>query len=161
MTGPLFWFQRHLVQGLFFPKSKVFSLMLTADSYRAALNNWDIMILSDQLIIRAYSSPDAWKPGPMSVQGKGEKQQVTPQPQQQPQLPPALLAPEVQAQLNAIVRHVFPSVYFCLPDSKLMLCGQTHSLLLRGELLTFFCFFVICLTVADRPPTHYMYWFSP
>ncbi|EIN04027.1 NTF2-like protein [Punctularia strigosozonata HHB-11173 SS5] len=29
---------------------------------------WDVVILSDQLLVRAYSSHEAWKPGPMRVQ---------------------------------------------------------------------------------------------
>lgn len=37
---------------------------------RAKANNWDVIILSDQLTIRGYSSPAAWKPGPMLVQAQ-------------------------------------------------------------------------------------------
>ena len=36
--------------------------------YRAKQSGWDVMILSDQLVVRAYSSHDAWKPGPIRVQ---------------------------------------------------------------------------------------------
>ena len=35
---------------------------------RAKQNGWDVMILSDQLVVRAYSSHEAWTPGPMLVQ---------------------------------------------------------------------------------------------
>ncbi|EIW83907.1 NTF2-like protein [Coniophora puteana RWD-64-598 SS2] len=35
----------------------------------AKLNGWDVVILSDQWIIRNYSSHEAWQPGPLSVQG--------------------------------------------------------------------------------------------
>ncbi|KAG1733591.1 uncharacterized protein EDB91DRAFT_1148242 [Suillus paluster] len=35
---------------------------------RAKLNGWDVMILSDQWSIRAFSIHDAWHPGPMRVQ---------------------------------------------------------------------------------------------
>lgn len=35
---------------------------------RAKLNGWDVMVLSDQLCVRAYSSHEAWKSGPMKVQ---------------------------------------------------------------------------------------------
>jgi hypothetical protein len=34
----------------------------------AKLNGWDVVILSDQWIIRGYCSHEAWKPGPMLVQ---------------------------------------------------------------------------------------------
>jgi len=34
----------------------------------AKLAGWDVMILSDQLNIRAYSSHEAWRPGPMKVE---------------------------------------------------------------------------------------------
>jgi nuclear RNA export factor len=32
------------------------------------MNGWAVEILSDQLTVRAYSSSDAWTPGPMIVQ---------------------------------------------------------------------------------------------
>ncbi|THH21303.1 hypothetical protein EW146_g226 [Bondarzewia mesenterica] len=35
---------------------------------RARLNGWDVEILSDQLVVRGYSSHEAWKPGAMLVQ---------------------------------------------------------------------------------------------
>lgn len=34
---------------------------------RAKQSGWEVMILSDQLVIRAYSSHDSWRPGPMRV----------------------------------------------------------------------------------------------
>ena len=34
----------------------------------AKLNGWDVLVLSDQLCVRAYSSPEAWRPGPMKIQ---------------------------------------------------------------------------------------------
>ena len=35
---------------------------------RAKQSGWDVVILSDQLVVRAYSSFEAWRPGPMRVQ---------------------------------------------------------------------------------------------
>ncbi|PAV16685.1 NTF2 [Pyrrhoderma noxium] len=35
---------------------------------RAAAASWPMSILSDQLTVRPYSSPEAWKPGPLSTQ---------------------------------------------------------------------------------------------
>ena len=32
------------------------------------MNGWNVCILSDQWIVRSYSSHDAWKPGPLLVQ---------------------------------------------------------------------------------------------
>ena len=34
----------------------------------AKQSGWDVVVLSDQLVVRAYSLPDAWRPGPMRVQ---------------------------------------------------------------------------------------------
>ncbi|OCB88767.1 NTF2-like protein [Sanghuangporus baumii] len=78
---------------------------------RAALNNWAVVILSDQLTVRPYSSPDAWKPGPLKVQGDGRDSKSvlgppkTPQrrPQRlQPDLMQKLMSPEVQAILGSV-----------------------------------------------------------
>ena len=38
------------------------------DFSSAKLSGWTVVILSDQWIIRSYSSHEAWKPGPMLVQ---------------------------------------------------------------------------------------------
>lgn len=38
------------------------------DFSSAKLSGWNVVILSDQWIIRSYSSHEAWKPGPMLVQ---------------------------------------------------------------------------------------------
>ncbi|EJF64631.1 NTF2-like protein [Dichomitus squalens LYAD-421 SS1] len=45
-----------------------FVLALSPEGSRAKQSGWDVMILSDQLVVRAYSSYEAWKPGPMRVQ---------------------------------------------------------------------------------------------
>ena len=34
----------------------------------AKLAQWDVLILSDQLVVRSYSDPAAWKPGPLKTQ---------------------------------------------------------------------------------------------
>lgn len=47
---------------------RAFVLAPAPPGSRAKLNGWDVMILSDQWSIRAYSSPEAWHPGPMRVQ---------------------------------------------------------------------------------------------
>ncbi|KAF8150881.1 hypothetical protein B0H34DRAFT_155075 [Crassisporium funariophilum] len=54
---------------------RTFMLVPAADNSRAKLNGWNVVILSDQWIIRSYSSHEAWKAGPMLVQA------VTGQPQ--------------------------------------------------------------------------------
>lgn len=45
-----------------------FVLAPAPEGSRAKQNGWDVMILSDQLNVRAYSSHEAWRPGPMRVQ---------------------------------------------------------------------------------------------
>lgn len=47
---------------------RTFVLAAAPEGSRAKLNGWDVVILSDQWTIRAYSSCDAWKPGPLLVQ---------------------------------------------------------------------------------------------
>jgi len=78
---------------------------------KAQSDGWDVMILSDQLIVRGYSSHEAWAPGPMKVQNSESDSSSAPAPtpsllpptglQAQPQQQVPLLTPEVQAQLNA------------------------------------------------------------
>ncbi|KAI5120208.1 hypothetical protein M0805_006314 [Coniferiporia weirii] len=69
----------------------------------AAMNNWTVTILSDQLTIRPFSSHEAWKVGPMKVQGEGKPvKQRQENPQRVPVAQNQLLSPEVQAQLNVI-----------------------------------------------------------
>lgn len=45
-----------------------FILALAPAGSRAKLAGWDVEILSDQLVVRNYSSHEAWKPGPLLVQ---------------------------------------------------------------------------------------------
>ncbi|KAJ3995862.1 hypothetical protein F5050DRAFT_1799946 [Lentinula boryana] len=47
---------------------RTFVLVPAPEGSRAKLSGWDVVIISDQWTIRAYSSSDAWKPGPMVVQ---------------------------------------------------------------------------------------------
>ena len=103
---------------------------------RARLNGWDVMILSDQLVVRAYSSHEAWRPGPMKVQA-GEPPAAaapaatvlaptaTPAPQ---------LTPQAQAQLQeglapivCIPRSVsaFPSYHLGIFDRRISLKNKT------------------------------------
>jgi nuclear RNA export factor len=49
---------------------RTFILAIAPEGSRAKTNGWDVVILSDQWRIRAYSSPAAWKPGPMLVQAQ-------------------------------------------------------------------------------------------
>ncbi|KAI0635688.1 NTF2-like protein [Trametes polyzona] len=45
-----------------------FVLAIAPEGSRAKQSGWDVVILSDQLVVRAYSSFEAWRPGPMRVQ---------------------------------------------------------------------------------------------
>jgi nuclear RNA export factor len=58
---------------------------------RAKANGWDVEILSDQLVIRAYSSHEAWSPGFLLVQAAPSSNQ------------PASLPDTIRRQLEAIV----------------------------------------------------------
>lgn len=71
------------------------------------MTNWPVTILSDQLTVRPFSSPEAWKPGPLKVQSDSHAAPQTPKRRQQ-QLHPdmqssKLLAPDIQAMLITIV----------------------------------------------------------
>lgn len=57
-----------------------FVLAIAPEGSRAKVNGWDIIILSDQWTIRGYSSPTAWKPGPMLVQALPSSRHRTPVP---------------------------------------------------------------------------------
>lgn len=46
----------------------VVCLILSVLGDRAKQAGWDVVVLSDQLVVRAYSSFEAWRPGPMRVQ---------------------------------------------------------------------------------------------
>lgn len=45
-----------------------FILAPAAEGSRAKQSGWDVLILSDMLVVRQYSSHEAWRPGPMRVQ---------------------------------------------------------------------------------------------
>ncbi|TCD70222.1 nuclear mRNA export, poly(A)+RNA binding protein [Steccherinum ochraceum] len=44
-----------------------FILTPAPEGSRAKQLGWDVMVLSDQLCVRAYSSHEAWRPGPMKI----------------------------------------------------------------------------------------------
>ena len=56
------------------------------------------MILSDQMVVRAYSSHEAWRPGPLKVQAGATPPAPAPVPTAPPAAPP--LTPQAQAQLQ-------------------------------------------------------------
>jgi nuclear RNA export factor len=66
----------------------------------AKINGWDVVIMSDQWVIRGYSNHEAWKPGPMLVQAGQQQTAPLSIQQSQPSLP---LPPAEQAALAAIV----------------------------------------------------------
>lgn len=81
---------------------RTFVLAPAPPSSRAKLNGWDVVILSDQWTIRAYSSHEAWRPGPMRVQA-GEGLPTTSQqpPQAMPQQSASTtIVPSSQAQVQ-------------------------------------------------------------
>ncbi|KAI0322537.1 hypothetical protein OF83DRAFT_647408 [Amylostereum chailletii] len=82
-----------------------FVLAPAPDGSRAKASGWNIEILSDQLVIRAYSSHEAWRPGPLLLQAlnpAGEPSVPSPAPQGQTAMQEALNAiPEPQRSLVA------------------------------------------------------------
>ena len=72
------------------------TLITVIRQIRAKADGWDVEILSDQLVIRGYSSHEAWSPGPLLVQAPV---QAAPSSSQ-----PASLPASIQRQLEEIVR---------------------------------------------------------
>ncbi|KAI0925950.1 hypothetical protein AcV5_008540 [Taiwanofungus camphoratus] len=68
-----------------------FVLAPAPEGSRAKQNGWNVIILSDQLVVRAYSSHEAWRPGPMRVQA-GDLLPVA------PTVPSVNSSPQVQLQ---------------------------------------------------------------
>ena len=77
--------------------------------YRAKLNGWDVSILSDQWIVRSYSSNEAWKSGPLLVQAvSGQPKQNAVQNQSLPQsFSIASFPPDQQAALGLLVSFIY------------------------------------------------------
>ncbi|KAF9815618.1 hypothetical protein IEO21_04478 [Rhodonia placenta] len=78
-----------------------FILAPAPEGSRARQTGWDVVILSDQLTVRAYSNHEAWTPGPMRVQaGEPMASGSSLQPPANPQIQAALSAmPEPQKSL--------------------------------------------------------------
>ena len=53
----------------------IWTFVDSAFYFSAKSNGWDVEIVSDQWMIRGYSSHEAWKPGPMLVQAVTRHQQ--------------------------------------------------------------------------------------
>jgi hypothetical protein len=87
-----FWFLRRKGQGACEYLETIAYYLFSKPSIRAKANGWDVEILSDQLVIRAYSSHAAWAPGLLLVQ-------AAPSSSQSPSLPPS-----IQRELEGIVR---------------------------------------------------------
>lgn len=77
---------------------RTFILAPAAPDSKARQNGWEVVIVSEQLHIRNYSSHEAWAPGPITVQtDEGEKPAApAPAPASVP-VPAAAAAPPIQA----------------------------------------------------------------
>lgn len=76
-------------------------LIICLVPFRAKQNGWDVMILADELVVRAYSSHEAWRPGPMKVQaGEAPSAPAAPAPAAVVPPPAPSLTPQAQAQLQ-------------------------------------------------------------
>ncbi|KAJ7284540.1 hypothetical protein C8J57DRAFT_1288772 [Mycena rebaudengoi] len=89
---------------------RTFMLAPAPEGSRAKMNGWDVVILSDQWTIRAYSKHDAWTPGPMLVQATLESNKPA---QSTPNLPP-----DQQVLLNSLPEAQRPLV--------IQVCGRTR-----------------------------------
>lgn len=78
--------------------------MLTLHSAKA--DGWDVVILSDQLTVRAYSSHQAWAPGPLKVQ-EGEAAKAQPQAVRLTEATSVPIPAAIQAEVQSIVRVSF------------------------------------------------------
>jgi len=76
-------------------------LIPAAEGSRAKSNGWDVSILSDQWIVRSYSSHEAWKPGPLWVQANA-KPTTTSVTSPQPSLTIASLPADQQAAVSQL-----------------------------------------------------------
>lgn len=86
--------------------------------FRAKQAGWDVVILSDQLVVRAYSSHDAWRPGPLRVQAGEAPSSAAPSTSSQPltQIPP-----QVQEALSRIVSGDYVTSLFWIAEQSLSL----------------------------------------
>lgn len=71
--------------------------------FSAKLNGWTVVILSDQWIIRSYSSHEAWKPGPMLVQAVSSSSQTVVSNTTPLQFSITSLPPDQQAEVASLV----------------------------------------------------------
>jgi len=78
------------------------------------MKGWAVEILSDQLTVRAYSSSDAWTPGPMVVQPMVASKEV--QPPSLPNLEAALVS-IVSRDTAAVADVNFALTFFLLEPS--------------------------------------------
>ncbi|GJJ08185.1 hypothetical protein Clacol_002393 [Clathrus columnatus] len=55
---------------------RTFILAPALDGSRAKLAGWQVVILSDQFVIRSYSSHEAWRPGPIRMSSREDAQAI-------------------------------------------------------------------------------------
>ena len=74
LTVLSFWHPHLLIRGMFPHMYRTYSVLylMKRIASRAKQSGWSVIILSDQLNVRSYSSHEAWRPGYMRVQA-GEK----------------------------------------------------------------------------------------
>lgn len=94
---------------------RTFILAPAAPDSKARQNGWEVVVISEQLHVRNYSSHDAWVPGPITVQTEEDEKPTAPAPApalavpaaplpQAPQPTPVKSEPPPDAILAALVR---------------------------------------------------------
>ena len=79
----------------------------------AKVNGWAVVILSDQWIIRSYSSHEAWKPGPMLVQAVTSSSQSAVSNTTPLQFSITSLPPDQQVAVALLVRYPYLERHSC------------------------------------------------
>ena len=88
------------------------------ETYSAKQHGWDIMILSDQLHLRSFSSHEAWQPGPMKVQAGDNLAAPAPTISG----PAPTLTPQAQAQIQEGIASIVS-----VPSSAIRFCSQVQA----------------------------------
>ncbi|KAG8954423.1 nuclear mRNA export, poly(A)+RNA binding protein [Tulasnella sp. 424] len=110
---------------------RTFILAPAAPDSKARQNGWEVVIISEQLHVRNYSSHDAWAPGPITVQTEEDEKPTAPAPAPAPvpapvPVPVGTAAPPTQApQPTPVTSEPAPdAILAALPDYQRNLIAE-------------------------------------